>query len=214
MGLLALYLAVPVCTWLCLGLPYSNLPQTATDWLKCFCIYRPFFGTLVASYLISLKSLMSTRQKSCNTMWKIHKIHLQTRQCLLWQRLLKRSIKCVPLTIQSQMHNFGKGTVGTNRSSKHGRMIKVNSPATSRRTFKVPGRGPAPLGRPLKDRSGRVQMFVSEEDGGKIRQTIPIQTKEKTWSCQKCEKQWNCTKTTHKAVKANTLKTPILTIKF
>ena len=39
MGLLALYLAVPVCTWLCLGLPYSNLPQTATDWLKCFCIY-------------------------------------------------------------------------------------------------------------------------------------------------------------------------------
>ena len=43
-------------------------------------------------------------------------------------------------------------------------MIKVNSPATSRRTFKVPGRGPAPLGRPLKDRSGRVQIFVSEED--------------------------------------------------
>ena len=98
---------------------------------------------------------------------------------LAMTKTLKRSIKCVPLTIQSQMHNFGKGTVGTNRS-KHGRMIKVNSPATSRRTFKVPGRGPAPLGRPLKDRSGRVQMFVSEEDGGKIRQTIPIQTKEKT----------------------------------
>ena len=132
---------------------------------------------------------------------------------LAMTKTLKRSIKCVPLTIQSQMHNFGKGTVGTN-CSKHGRMIKVNSPATSRRTFKVPGRGPAPLGRPLKDRSGRVQMFVSEEDGGKIRQTIPIQTKEKTWSCQKCEKQWNCTKTTHKAVKANQLKTPILTIKF
>ena len=31
---------VPGCTWLCLGLPCSNLPQTATDWLKLFCIYR------------------------------------------------------------------------------------------------------------------------------------------------------------------------------
>ena len=26
-----LYRALPVCTWLCLGLPCSNLPQTATD---------------------------------------------------------------------------------------------------------------------------------------------------------------------------------------
>ena len=38
---------------------------------------------------------------------------------LAMTKTLKRSIKCVPLTIQSQMHNFGKGTVGTN-CSKHG----------------------------------------------------------------------------------------------
>ena len=35
-----LYLAVPGCTCLCLGLPWSTFPQTATDWPKCFCIYR------------------------------------------------------------------------------------------------------------------------------------------------------------------------------
>ena len=101
---------------------------------------------------------------------------------LAMTKTLKRSIKCVPLTIQSQMHNFGKGTVGTNRS-KHGRMIKVNSPATSRRTFKVPGRGPAPLGRPLnfklKDKSGRVQIFVSEEDDLVARSDKPFQFKPK-----------------------------------
>ena len=32
------------CTWLCLDLPcdlpYHRLPQTATDWIKCFRIYR------------------------------------------------------------------------------------------------------------------------------------------------------------------------------
>ena len=33
---------VPGCTWLCLGLPCSNLPQTATDWLKLFCIWVSF----------------------------------------------------------------------------------------------------------------------------------------------------------------------------
>ena len=48
------------CTRLCLVLPWSTVPQTATDWLKCFCIYRPFIGKLlVASYLISSKSLIS-----------------------------------------------------------------------------------------------------------------------------------------------------------
>ena len=88
-------------------------------------------------------------------------------------KTLKRSMNCVPLTLQNQMHNFGKGTVATSRS-KHGRMIKVNSPSTSRRTFKVPGRGPAPLGRPLKDRSGRVQMFVGEEDDLVARSDKPL----------------------------------------
>ena len=38
------------------------------------------------------------------------------------------------------MHEFGKGTVATNRT-KHGGAIAVNPPAVARRTFKVPGRG-------------------------------------------------------------------------
>ena len=32
------------------------------------------------------------------------------------------------------------------------------------KTIKVPGRGPAPLGRPLKNQGGRSQMTVTEED--------------------------------------------------
>ena len=93
-------------------------------------------------------------------------------------KTMKRSMKCLPLTIQNQMHNFGKGTIATNRT-KHGGVIKVNSPATSRRTFKVPGRGPAPLGRPLKDRSGKVQMFVGEEDDLLARSDKPFNFKPK-----------------------------------
>ena len=81
-------------------------------------------------------------------------------------KTLRRSMKCLPATIQNQMHNFGKGTIAKNRSKKGG-TIKVNSPSLSRRTFKVPGRGPAPQGRPLQDRSGKVQMVVTE-DGNMI----------------------------------------------
>ena len=40
-------------------------------------------------------------------------------------------------------------------------------PSLSRRTFKVPGRGPVPQGRPLQERSGKVQM-VATEDGNMI----------------------------------------------
>ena len=72
-------------------------------------------------------------------------------------------MKCTPSTLQKQMHEFSKGTVATNRT-KHGGTIHVNPPALSRRTFKVPGRGPAPLGRPFKKQDGRTQMFVSDED--------------------------------------------------
>ena len=46
----ALYLAVPGFTWLCPAvpgsalvchdLPFHRMPHTATDWPKCFCIYR------------------------------------------------------------------------------------------------------------------------------------------------------------------------------
>ena len=39
----------------------------------------------------------------------------------------------------------------------------VVSPSLSRRTFKVPGRGLAPQGRLLQDRSGKVQMVVTED---------------------------------------------------
>ena len=48
--------------------------------------------------------------------------------------------------------------------SKNGRVINVNPPAVSRRTFKVPGRGPAPLGRPLKEKGGKTQMIVTTDD--------------------------------------------------
>ena len=78
-------------------------------------------------------------------------------------RTLFRSVNCTPLTFQNQMQNFGKGTVAENHN-KHGGVIKVQPTASARRTFKVPGRGPAPLGRPAKDRSGKVQMFVTDED--------------------------------------------------
>ena len=33
-------------------------------------------------------------------------------------KTLRRSMKCLPATIQNQMHNFGKGTIATNRSKK------------------------------------------------------------------------------------------------
>ena len=64
------------------------------------------------------------------------------------------------------MHNFAKGTTRGNRT-KRGSVIKVNPPAIASRKFKVPGRGQAPLGRPLKDRAGRLQ-FVVTEDGDMI----------------------------------------------
>ena len=84
------------------------------------------------------------------------------RAMIAMTKTLRRSMKCLPAIIQNQMHNFGKGTIAKNRSKKGG-TIKVNSPSLSRRTFKVPERGPAPQGRPLQDRSGRVQMVVTED---------------------------------------------------
>ena len=53
--------------------------------------------------------------------------------------------------------------LATNRT-KNGKIINVNPPAVSRRTFKVPGRGPAPLGRPLKEKGAKRQMIVTNED--------------------------------------------------
>ena len=66
-------------------------------------------------------------------------------------KTMEKSMNCNPHTIQSQMHNFGKGGAGS-RKTKKGRIINPNPPAISAR--QAPGRGPAPLGRRLKDRSG------------------------------------------------------------
>ena len=48
------------------------------------------------------------------------------------------------------MNTFGKSTVASSRSA-------------ALRKFKVPGRAPAPLGRPLKVRSGKVQLCLTED---------------------------------------------------
>ena len=82
---------------------------------------------------------------------------------MAFTKALKKSLNCTPTTIQKQMHEFGKGTVATSRT-KNGKIINVNPPAVSRRTFKVPGRGPAPLGRPLKEKGAKTQMIVTNED--------------------------------------------------
>ena len=82
---------------------------------------------------------------------------------MAFTKTLNKSLNCTPATVQKQMHEFGKGTVATNRT-KHGGVISVNPPAHSRRTFKVPGRGPAPLGRPPNQSIGRTQLVVSKED--------------------------------------------------
>ena len=78
-------------------------------------------------------------------------------------RNMNKSIRCTPLTLQNQMHNFAVGTVGKSRS-KRGGVIKVNPPSLARRTFKVPGKGPAPLGGPVKNRAGQTQMFVTDDE--------------------------------------------------
>ena len=59
------------------------------------------------------------------------------------------------------MHNFAVGTVGKSRS-KRGGVIKVNPPSLARQTFK--GKGLAPLGRPMMNRAGQTQMFVTDDE--------------------------------------------------
>ena len=61
---------------------------------------------------------------------------------MAFTKKLNKSLKCTPSTIQKQMHEFGKGTADKSWT-KIGRVITVNPPAFSRRSFKVPGRGPA-----------------------------------------------------------------------
>ena len=61
------------------------------------------------------------------------------------------------------MHEFGKGTVETNRT-KHDGAIAINPPAVARSTFKVPGRGSAPMGQPNILSVDRTQLVVTDED--------------------------------------------------
>ena len=82
---------------------------------------------------------------------------------MAFTKTLKKSLNCKPTTWQKQMHEFGKGTVATNRT-KYGGAIAVNPPAVARRTFKVPGRGSAPMGRPNIQIVDRTQLVVTEED--------------------------------------------------
>ena len=44
-----------------------------------------------------------------------------------------------------------------------GGVIKVNPPL-ARRTFKVPGNGLAPQGRPMMNRAGQTQTFVTDNE--------------------------------------------------
>ena len=85
------------------------------------------------------------------------------RAMMAMTRTIKRSLKCAPSTHQNQMQNFGKFTVANSRTKK-GSVIKVNPPAVASRKFKVPGRSPAPLGRPLKNCAGKVQIVVTDRD--------------------------------------------------
>ena len=96
----------------------------------------------------------------------LHESHPQdpstNNAMMAFTKTINKSLKCTPTTLFKQLHEFGKGTVATSRT-KHGGIITVNPPVISRRTFKVPGRGPAPLGRPLKEQGGRVQLIVSDD---------------------------------------------------
>ena len=78
-------------------------------------------------------------------------------------KTLQKSLNSTQTSIQKQKHELGKGTVTKNRT-KNGRIINVSPPAVSRKTFKVPGREPAPLGRPLKEKVANPQMIVTNED--------------------------------------------------
>ena len=83
------------------------------------------------------------------------------RAMMAMTRTIKRSLKCALSTHHNQMNTFGKSTVAVGRQK--GAVIKVNPPAAASRKFKVPGRAPALLGRLLKDRSGKVQLLVTED---------------------------------------------------
>ena len=61
------------------------------------------------------------------------------------------------------MQDFGVGTVAKSRT-KHGGVITVNVEALANRTFKIPGRGPAPLGCPFRAQNKWSQLFVSQEE--------------------------------------------------
>ena len=49
-------------------------------------------------------------------------------------KTLTKSVGCIDVTIQTQLHTFGKGTAGA-RKTKSGRIINPNPPAISARLF-------------------------------------------------------------------------------
>ena len=78
-------------------------------------------------------------------------------------KTLRKSIKCIPLTLQTQTHTFGSGTIAHSQSSGVVETMNVNPPAKAKRSSKVPGRAPANLGRPHKAQTERTQMVVRSE---------------------------------------------------
>ena len=62
-----LYLALPCCTWLYLGMPWFILPQTATDWLKCFCIYKLKCSKVK---MVQVKQPKSTEWSQMSRLWR------------------------------------------------------------------------------------------------------------------------------------------------
>ena len=72
--------------------------------------------------------------------------------------------------------------------------LHLNPPAMASRKFKVPGRGPAPLGRPLKDQGGRVQVVVTDEGDmlTKSDKTLKENKKKRTISPKVCPTMKHC----------------------
>jgi hypothetical protein len=74
-----------------------------------------------------------------------------TKAMFAMAKTLTKISHCNSLTIQDQMHNFGEGGSAA-RKTMTGKVIKPNPPSISTRL--ALGRGPAPLGRRHRDRSG------------------------------------------------------------
>ena len=68
----------------------------------------------------------------------------------------------LPSRVFKHLHEFEKGTVTTSKT-KQGGIISGNPSALSTRTFKVPGRRPAPFVHPLKEQGVQVKLIVNND---------------------------------------------------